>query len=84
MISDLIALLVTIIFSLVFSRIKNRKHRMKNIRNKIKEETDVEYKIVRFKKPRNILLPWWSKIIAFLLSLACMAFCITFIYIKGW
>ena len=84
MISDLIALLVTIIFSLVFSRIKNRKHRMKNIRNKIKEEKDVEYKIVRFKKPRNILLPWWFKIIAFLLSLACMAFCITFFYIKGW
>ena len=84
MISDLIAFLVTICFILAFSRIKNKKHRMKNIRNKIKEETGVEYKIVNLKKPRNILFPWWFRIIAFLLSFTCMAFCIAFIYIKGW
>ncbi len=84
MMSDLIALLVTICFILAFSRIKNRKQRMNTIRNKIKEETDVEYKIAFLKKNRNILFPWWFRIIAFLLSFACMAFCISFIYIKGW
>jgi hypothetical protein len=84
MMSDMIALLVTICLILAFSRIKNRKQRMKNIRNKIKEVTDMEYKIVRFKKTRNYLLPWWFRIIAFLLSFACMTFCIAFIYIKGW
>jgi hypothetical protein len=84
MISDIIALFVTICFILAFSRIKYRKHRMNAIRNKIKEVTGVEYEIVGFKKPRNILFPWWFRIIAFLLSFTCMAFCIDFIYIKGW
>jgi len=57
---------------------------MNTIRNIIKEETAVEYKIVGFKKTRNYFLPWWFRIVAFISSFACMVFCISFIYIKGW
>ncbi len=86
MISDLFAFTPTLFLVLVFGRIKNRNLRINKLRNKIKEyDTNGDFlqdeKEVR--KSKNVSLPWWLKIIAYLLSFICILICITFLYIKG-
>jgi hypothetical protein len=76
-ITELFAFVPTLFLVVVFS--------MSKLKTKLNEKTNVEFENAKvFQKQKKNSFFYLYKIIAYLLSFVCIAFCIAFILIKGW
>jgi hypothetical protein len=77
MITELFAFVPTLFLVLIFS--------MSKIKTKLNEKTNAEFENAKvFQKQKKTSLFFLYKIIAYMLSFVCIAFCTAVILIKGW
>ena len=81
-ISSVLVIVPSLFLVELFKRIKRRRPRIYKIKQILNEENPQEFE-KKAKKPFKLMLPWWWKIFAYMLSFAFAAVSLFFVIIKG-